>query len=185
MLTRLVKIGLVLVVASTAGCTSNNATTRARERLAHFQSFPFHFRLPDLDGKIVSLGDYKGKVVIVDLWGTWCPPCREEIPHFVDLYRKYHASGLEIVGINYEMVAGDEAREKVRKYVKENDIPYPCLLGDQETEAIIPGFKGYPTTLFIDRSGKVRLKLAEYTPKGELEGIVSALLDEPGQTASR
>src|SRR5262249_59973090 len=127
---RLSRVALVISRGTCPSCARRDADARAREALDGFQSFAFNFELPDLDGKKVSLADYKGKVVIVDLWGTWCPPCREEIPHFVDLYRKYHASGLEIVGINYEMVAGDEAREKVRKYVKENDIPYPCLIGD-------------------------------------------------------
>jgi thiol-disulfide isomerase/thioredoxin len=146
--------------------------------LARFRSFPFHFNLPDPDGRMVSLSDYKGKVVIVDFWGTWCPPCRMQIPHLIDVYKKYHGSGLEIVGINYEQVHGNQARDLVRNFIAENGVSYPCVMGDLETHKMVRGLQAYPTTLFIDRSGKVRLMLEGYTPEEELEGIVKLLLQE-------
>ncbi|MBV8607310.1 MAG: redoxin domain-containing protein [Singulisphaera sp.] len=161
------------------------AQAQAREgalrRLAQAPSFAFDFELPGLDGRKVALADFKGKITIVDLWGTWCPPCRREIADLVDLYKRYHDKGLEIVGINYEQAEeDDEAKEIIRKFVGEHHIPYPCLIGDQKTQERVPSFQGFPTTLYIDRSGKVRVKVEGFGSEMglEMEEIVVALLAE-------
>jgi thiol-disulfide isomerase/thioredoxin len=147
------------------------------EEMASFKEFPFDFDLKDTDEKPVKLADYKGKVTIVDVWGTWCPPCRMEIPHFVDLYKEYKDKGLEIVGINCnEAGPPDEVRKKIKEFAKETKISYKCVVNDGKTEEKIPGFEGYPTTLFLDRSGKVRMMLVGYTAKGKLEAIITTLL---------
>lgn len=141
--------------------------------------FGFAFNLPGLDDKKVSLADYKGKVVIVDIWGTWCPPCRAEVPHFVELYKEYKDKGLEIVGINCnEEGTPAEVKKTIREFLAENKVPYTCVIDDGTTEAKVPDFQGYPTTLFLDRTGKVRLKLVGGYEKGALEAAVKALLDE-------
>jgi thiol-disulfide isomerase/thioredoxin len=133
---------------------------------------------------MVSLADYRGKVVIVDFWGTWCPPCRDEIPHLVSLYHTYHEAGLEIIGVNYEQVPREQASELVKKFVAGLHIPYVCVMGDGRTQRQVPGLSGYPTTLFIDRAGKVRFMLSGYTPQEALEAVVSALLAEPAPTTN-
>ncbi|MDX2036824.1 MAG: redoxin domain-containing protein [Isosphaeraceae bacterium] len=155
------------------------AKEHAAAEFRNAKSFPFDFELESVDGKTVKLADFKGKVTIVDVWGTWCPPCRKEIPHFVDLLKKYESKGLAIVGINYE--GGDDKKEEIKKikdFSKEFGIEYPCVLGDQKTQAKIPDFEGYPTTLFIDRTGKVRLKVVGYHPMAQLEALVQYLLSE-------
>lgn len=156
------------------------AREHAKVLLAENKPFKFSFSLPNLDGKKVSLADFKGKVVIVDIWGTWCPPCRAEIPHFVDLYKKYREKGLEIVGINYENLPDDEAKKTIKEFVEKNKLPYTCVIGDEATQGLIPNFEGYPTTLFVDRAGKVRAKTVgfEESMAVELETIVTTLLDE-------
>ncbi len=147
--------------------------------MARSKSFPFDFELKDTDEKPVALADYKGKVTVVDVWGTWCPPCRKEIPHFVDLLKEYRGRGLEVVGINCnEEGSPAEVRKTIKDFAKEQKIDYRCLLNDDKTESKIPGFQGYPTTLFLDRAGKVRLTLVGYTPKARLEAIVAKLLGE-------
>ena len=100
----------------------------------------------------LSLSGFKGKVLIVNLWGTWCPPCRREIPHFIALRNQHRDAGLEIVGINYERVPQAQWVEKIEAFIAEQDINYPCVIGDDATRKMIPEFRGYPTTLFIDRS---------------------------------
>jgi len=95
--------------------------------------FDFDFSLPDLDGKNVSLKDFVDKVVIVNFWGTWCPPCRREMPHFVELYKKYRNRGVEVVGIGYEREKGEAAVENVRAFLKEKGVTYTCVTGDQDT----------------------------------------------------
>ncbi len=127
---------------------------------------PFRFSAPDLDGKVVSATDprFRGKVVLVDIFGSWCPTCHESAPVLVNLYRKYHRRGLEIVGLAYE-VTGDTAIDgrQVRRYRDKFAIPFPLLLaGINDVEAAaatlpqLRGFTSFPTTLFLGRDGKVR-----------------------------
>jgi thiol-disulfide isomerase/thioredoxin len=127
---------------------------------------PFHFSAPDLSGKVITQDDprFRGKVVLIDIFGSWCPTCHESAPMLVRLYRKYRASGLEIVGLGYE-VTGNPAidREQVRRYRDKFGIPFPLLLaGINDVEAAgatlpqLRGFTSFPTTVFLGRDGKVR-----------------------------
>jgi thiol-disulfide isomerase/thioredoxin len=127
---------------------------------------PFRFAFPDLDGRMVTERDprFQGKVVMVDVFGTWCPTCHDAAPALVWLYRKYRGRGLEIVGLAYE-VSGDTAvdRRQVRRYREKFGIRFPLLLaGINDTEAAaatlpqLQGFTSFPTTIFLGRDGKVR-----------------------------
>ncbi len=166
------------VVDSALAKERNEALARARAELVASREFPFDFKLEDVDGKKHRLADLKGKVTIVDFWGTWCPPCRQEIPHFVALYEKFHGDGLAIIGVNYEQADDAEARSLIRAFVAKEKVPYPCLLGDTSTRNQVPGFSGFPTTLFLDGAGKVRLRWTGYHPRADLEAVVSILLED-------
>ena len=123
----------------------------------------FDFRLPDLDGKPVPLSDLRGKITIVAFAGTWCLPFRKEVPHFVELYKSYHDKGLNVVGLHFEESTGEAAASSFGA-TSNAEIPYPCLLGDPVTRAKVPDFEGFPTTLFLDREGKVRAVVADIRP---------------------
>ena len=164
------------LLADTRQRMQEQMQAEVRGEMAANKPFDFSFSLPDLQGKTVTLGDYKGKIVIVDIWGTWCPPCRMEVPHFIELYDKYRAQGLEMVGINYEEGAQEEWSKTITEFVKEQRINYPCLIGDDATQGRIANFQGFPTTLFIDREGVVRLMLVGYHPYEKLEAVVLELL---------
>ncbi|MFN9372506.1 MAG: TlpA family protein disulfide reductase [Planctomycetaceae bacterium] len=147
--------------------------------LAANEPFDFNFELDDIGGKKVSKADFAGKVMIVDIWGTWCPPCRAEIPHFVELDKQFKEKGLQIVGLNKER-SGDaeEAAKTVKDFCDENGVTYPCALISDAVMEQVPDFQGFPTTLFIDHTGKVRLKVVGARGPEFLQGVVETLLAE-------
>lgn len=147
------------------------------------------FEIPNLEGKAVSLEDeqFEGKVVLVDIWGTWCPPCRKAIPHLKDMHSQYKDSGLEIVGIAFEKSADESERLKeIRDYVEKEGIEYTVLHGGRtggDVQKRIKGikeFSGYPSVVIIGRDGKVRKTVTGYSDKGmkEIDKTVAELLNE-------
>jgi len=129
-------------------------------------TIPLAFTFPDLAGRPVSLSDpaFAGKVVLVDIFGTWCPACHDAAPVLGRFYREYHARGLEIIGLAFE-VTGDPVQdgEMVRRFREKFSVPYPLLLGGaSETDVVrellpqLDGFTAFPTTLFVGRDGRVR-----------------------------
>ncbi|MBL8820045.1 MAG: redoxin domain-containing protein [Planctomyces sp.] len=156
----------------------------AKSDLAAGESFAFGFELTDTAGAPIKLADYQGKVCIVDIWGTWCPPCRAEIPSFVKLQEKYGEKGFQIIGLNQESGESDEEKiEKIKTFMTENGMNYPCALISEDVMGQVPDFQGFPTTLFIDRSGKVRMKAVGLHEYAYLEAIVEALLAEEASAA--
>lgn len=152
------------------------------EQLAAFEPYGYELEANDVDGKPFSMKALRGKVVIVDYWGTWCPPCRAEIPHFLELYEEHRADGLEIVGLNFENEP--DPTDLIKEFAKENDITYPCVIGNDEmTDKVQGGIRGFPTTLFVDKAGKVRLKLVGLQPASTLKLVVETLLAEAAPEA--
>ena len=141
-------------------------------------TFPFDFAVTDIAGKQHELSDYLGKVVVVDIWATWCPPCRMEIPSFVKLQETFGPQGFQMIGLNYERVQGAAAVKKVTSFVRQNGINYPCAIGTPEIRAQVPNFQGFPTTIFIGKKGKVRVKAVGLHEYEYLESIVKELLSE-------
>jgi peroxiredoxin len=111
-----------------------------------------NFTLKDINGTPVSLASFKGKVIILDFWATWCVPCKAEIPSFVNLQNRYGESGLQVIGISV-----DDPVEKLRPYVAELKINYPVLQGrghDAVLDAFAPN-PTLPTSIVIGRDGKI------------------------------
>lgn len=133
------------------------------------------FNLKTLDGKTLQLSALKGKVVLLNFWATWCPPCREEIPHFKELYDQYRAKGLEIIG-----VALDDGGEKdVAPFARQNQINYPLVAaGGQELAQSYGGIRGIPTTFLIDKQGRIAQKYIGSRSKEVFEKEIQALLAE-------
>jgi thiol-disulfide isomerase/thioredoxin len=129
------------------------AETEVAQLFEENEPFEFTFALEDIAGNKLSKAELAGKVLIVDIWGTWCPPCRMEIPHFVALDKEYREKGLQIVGLNQERGEDDAENIKmVKEFCEENDVPYPCALITEEVMKQVPDFEGFPTTLFLDRA---------------------------------
>lgn len=147
------------------------------------QSAP-DFALQDLNGNTVHLSDLRGKAVVLNFWATWCPPCKEEIPWFIDLQNKYGPQGLQIVGVSMD----DGGKDAVVPFAKDMGINYKVLLGDSEVADLYGGVHALPTTFYIGRDGKV----LEYVPgligRREMEENIQAALAtpvSPQQRASR
>jgi cytochrome c biogenesis protein CcmG/thiol:disulfide interchange protein DsbE len=131
------------------------------------------FSLPGADGKTVKLSNFKGKVVILDFWATWCPPCREEIPDFISLQKQYGPKGLQVVGIALDQEGGDV----VRPFMKQMGINYPIALDPESTStASYGGVRGIPTTFVIDRKGNIVKKYVGATPKATFLADIKPLL---------
>ncbi len=108
-----------------------------------------------LDGRTKKLADYSGKVVIVDLWATWCGPCRQEIPHLVAMAKDYKSKGVEVIGLTNENPTADE--QKVKDFSKEFKINYAVGWADPQMQiGLMNGRNGIPQTIIIGRDGKVK-----------------------------
>ncbi len=108
--------------------------------------------LRSIEGQTVRLSDYRGKVVLINFWATWCPPCRAEIPDLVRLQREYGKDGLQIIGVTYP----PEQLERVRNLTRELKVNYPVALGTRETKAGFSPDESLPLTVIIDREGTIR-----------------------------
>ncbi len=109
------------------------------------------FELKDLDGRIVKLSDFKGKVVLLNFWATWCPPCREEIPDLIALQNKYRDKGLVVLGVSLDQ----KGPAPVKSFVGRMKINYPVVIGDEKTAMNYGGIQAIPTTFYVDRNGKI------------------------------
>lgn len=136
------------------------------------------FTLEGLRGEKVGLSEKRGKVVLLNFWATWCPPCRREIPSMVELYKKRKDNGLEMLGVNLDKID----RSGVEKFSREYGIDFPILLDPSGKVAALYGIVALPTTLLLDRKGKIRARVTggvDWTTQENLQKI-ETLLAETG-----
>jgi peroxiredoxin len=134
-----------------------------------------NFTLKDIDGKNVDLNTYKGNVVLLDFWATWCQPCKKEIPGFVDLYNKYKDRGFVVIGVSVDEAGSFSI---LKKFAKRFNMNYPVLVGhDREDikKAFAP-ISGFPTTFVISRDGKICFRHTGFAPLEKFEETIKALL---------
>jgi len=160
--------------------TANSATSKPAAQNTATQSTGENeapmapaFTLKNLEGDYVSLADYRGKVIFVNFWATWCPPCRQEIPHFVKLVEKYGEDGFVILGIS---VDDPSDFGKVPGFADSYNINYPILFGNQIVASQYGGIESIPTTFVIDREGRALGKIIGARPYEQFENIVKQVL---------
>ena len=136
------------------------------------------FSLPDMTGQQLKLSDYRGKVVLLDFWATWCEPCREEIPHFVELQNKLGDRGLQIIGVSM-----DDGPEPVRDFYRQFKMNYPVVMGNAKIGELYGGVLGLPIAFVIGRDGRIYSKHIGATDISVLEREIEAQLqvEEPSQ----
>lgn len=130
------------------------------------------WELADLEDKTVRSTDFKGKVVVLDFWATWCPPCRAEIPDFIALQKKYTSQGLTVIGVSVDQAS----LKTVKAFAEKNGINYPVVLADNKIADSFGGIDGLPTTFIIDRKGNIVKQHLGFTPPATIENEVKALL---------
>lgn len=164
---RFVILAAVLTLLSYTGVWADDASDLSKGSVAPA------WKLQDLDGKTVSSEDFKGKVVILDFWATWCGPCRAEIPGLIDLQAKYQKQGLVVIGISLD----EGGVETVKPFVKKAGLNYAVTLADNKVQQAFGGVDAIPLTFVIDRQGRIVTKHLGLTEKDEFEAEIKPLLN--------
>ncbi|MBI1788102.1 MAG: TlpA family protein disulfide reductase [Acidobacteria bacterium] len=131
--------------------------------------------LKDADGKTVRLSDYKGKVVLLNFWATWCGPCRMEMPWFIDFERKYKDKGFAVVGIAMD----EEGWQVVKPFITDLAVNYRILLGTTSAADLYGGVDALPTTFLIDQEGRVAATHVGLAGRDTFENGIKELLSGP------
>ena len=131
------------------------------------------FTLPRLDGTELHLSDYRGKVVLLDFWATWCDPCRDETPSFVEMQRNYGDRGLQIIGISM-----DDDADPVRPFYREFHMNYPVVMGNAKIGELYGGVLGLPIVFLIGRDGRVFAKHVGATDAPVFQKEIETLLNK-------
>ena len=166
--------GLVAAVAALLGYTacspSHGAGAQPKSEGSRKAAPDFH--LKDSDGKAVKLSDYRGKVVLLDFWATWCGPCKIEIPWFMEFQRAKQNQGFEVIGVSMD----EDGWSAVRPFLKEMQVNYRVLLGDDKTADSYGGLEALPTTFIIDRDGRIAATHVGVANKKDFEDVIDQLL---------
>jgi len=132
------------------------------------------FSLKNLNGKTVRLGDFKGKVVLINFWAVWCIPCRAEIPELIKWQNEYQKDGLQVVGITYP----PNNRAKIRAFVRKMKMKYPVLIGSKKTRALFDSGKTLPFSVIIDKEGNVAAQIEGVIFSDEFDEKIKPLLKQ-------
>ncbi len=136
---------VILLSLAAGACSSPRAAVKAARKPAP------PFSLKDSNGRTVQLSDYKGKVVLLNFWATWCGPCRMEIPSLIEFERKYKDRGFAVLGISMD----EDGWDAVKPFVAEMEVNYRVVLGDEQVAQAYDGVDSLPTSFIIDRQGNI------------------------------
>ena len=164
--TILIALVIVLIAGGGAFFFYKNRTPFADQKPAVGETAPA-ISLADLNGTMVSLSDYKGKVVLVNFWASWCPPCTNEMPGFEKVFEEYEHKGFTVIGI-----ALDDIKLSL---IRDMRITYPVVKVNERVARDFGGISGVPVSFLVDRGGRIVKKVNEFYPENELKADVDAL----------
>jgi len=157
-------------------CSSQNSENAAAQSGQAAQADVLNFKLKNIDGEIFDMSTLKGKVLIIDFWDTWCPPCRKGIPEFVEMKKRYEGKDFEIVGIAF----GRDGFDTVQKFAKDYKMNYTVLVSDndsiRELFKIFGNIQAIPTAFIIDKNGKIVESMVGYHPIEDFEKKIKPLM---------
>lgn len=164
----------VLAVGCSSSPKPNSPTTENRGRKP-----AANFRLTDSNGVQVALADYKGKVVLLNFWATWCGPCKIEIPWFIEFNKTYKDRGFAVLGVSMD----DDGWKSVKPYLAEKKIDYTVLVGNDQVSQAYGGIDSLPTTFIIDRDGRIAFVhmglVGKDTYKKEIQSLTAGTTESP------
>ena len=172
---RVLVAACVSAVLLLSGCNSSNPVNAAAStKPEKDRKLAPEFELKDADGKTVRLSDYKGKVILLDFWATWCGPCKIEIPWFIQFERTYKDKGFAVIGVAMD----EEGWPVVKPFVTEMAINYRIVQGNDSVAQLYGGVEALPTTFLIDRSGKIAATHVGLNGKDDFENGIKKLLGD-------
>lgn len=170
---------LPLVALLGAGCATTTRAVGGLKASEKRKAAPA-FELKDSDGRVVKLSDYKGKVVLLNFWATWCGPCKVEIPWFIEMESQYKDKGFAVLGVAMD----EEGWEIVKPYVQQKKINYRVVMGTDLVAQLYGGVENLPTTFVLDREGKIANVHIGLVSKSEYTNDIQQLLGQPKTSRS-
>jgi peroxiredoxin len=154
------------------GCATTHANSKLKP--ASQRKPAAEFTLKDADGKTVKLSDYKGRVVLLDFWATWCGPCKIEEPWLKEFERTYKDRGFSILAVSMD----EDGWDAVRPYIASHQLNYRVLMASEDIDKLYPGMEAWPYTYMLDRDGRIAWQHLGLAAKGDFKEVIEGLLAE-------
>ncbi len=171
---------ILAAITLAAMCFALTANAPADLKPADSRKTAPDFSLEDSTGSLIKLSSYKGRVVLLDFWATWCTGCKQEIPWYMEFQDKYKKDGLSAIGVSLD----DDGWKSVKPFLQEHKINYPIVIGNWDTMGKSFGFDSMPATLLIDRDGKIADMHVGMVDKATFESEIQTLLKETAKKTS-
>ncbi|HYP15414.1 MAG TPA: TlpA disulfide reductase family protein, partial [Bryobacteraceae bacterium] len=169
-------VACIALAVGLGGCaqTPAKSDTPVKLKAASERKQAPAFSLKDVDGRSVTLDDYKGKVVLLNFWATWCGPCKIEIPWFIDFEQKFKDRGFAVLGVSMD----EEGWEIVKPYIAKEKVNYRVLLGTDSVAQLYGGVDNLPTSFILDPEGKIASTHIGLVSKSVYENEIQSLLSK-------
>ena len=166
-------LGALFTGCSRSTSASSSASVKAAVKLEKERKPAPDFTLKDANGATLRLSDYKGKVVLLNFWATWCGPCQIEIPWFMDFQQTYKDRNFAVLGVSLD----DDGWKSVKPYIEKKKLNYRVVVGTEELSTLYGGLDSLPTTFILDRQGRIAAMHVGLVSKSEYQKDIVSLLD--------